>query len=206
MSKGGKRIQLILLSIVALLAIGVYWSGYEDNGNGMRSGDWVSWPYYRYLISGYIPVVLLVATWITFYDQLRKNPNHWFYFGLIVVSVGWMAMFVGWEVVVWTECSDKTGGVPDHPHCINRNYPLNGNPDPNFFLTFSGGAMSLFLALCYFFFIFADHIFLASRAAQAFQWGMQSKMTDEEDEVPKGSGIGAPITATQAFPLQYAQR
>lgn len=191
-----KRNTLVFFSIWVLLATGAFWSGYEDNANGSRLGDWTTWNYWRYFLAGFLPIIGLLATWVLLYDSAFGRPLFLAYYVVNVVIMGFLCLYVVWEIVVWTRCDDRTGSTPDYPHCINRFYPTKSYPDTNFFLTFVGGATNLALTIIFFVWVSQSNTLQASRTYSAFGYEtIQSKMGDVE---------AAPDTVQQLLPAELA--
>ena len=129
---------LLGISVLFLVGIGGYWAGYE-----VYSTHYDVWEWYRNFLMGIIPTLGLVATWYFGYSA-RFAPRQalsTLYFWAMIGSLGFTAMYVVWEIVIWRECNDKNGFIFVHPHCANPNYPVETTPKMEFFLTFFGAAL-----------------------------------------------------------------
>lgn len=145
-AQGSIRGIMLLITLVIGISVHAYLAGY----GAIRYKDpinepFLTWNYWRYLITAFVMILTLVLMWIFAFDvsvlQVRVRG---YLFWLIFAAVGYMAVFIVWEIIIWTKCNevDSPGPPPTfkYPHCVNRDYPMNNAPDPAFMLTLFGAA------------------------------------------------------------------
>jgi len=140
---------LVGLSALFIAGIGGYVSGYE-----VYATHYTSWEWWRNFLMIIIPIVGIAFTWWFGYSarfNARNTRSNWFFYGMMV-SVGYSAMWIVWEIVVWRECNNLNGLVFVHPHCANPLFPVETEPKIEFFLTFFGAvAIAVAQFVCVYF-------------------------------------------------------
>ena len=102
---------------------------------------WSTWVFWRFAIS----TTWIVPTAITFILWLNYDTPLWYTIQKLfcVAYIVWGVVHVGWMIVEWANCNDKTGLDFDYPHCVNRYFPAETIPDFSFYLYFCSVAAEL---------------------------------------------------------------
>jgi hypothetical protein len=146
---------MLLITLVIGLSAHAYIAGlaairYQDPINE----PFLTWTYWRYTVMAFVIVLTLVFMWIFAFDvSVLQIPVRGYLFWLIFLAVGFAAVFVVWEIIIWTKCNEVASPGPPpvfkYPHCVNRDYPANNSPDAAFLLTlFGAGGAGVGMLIC----------------------------------------------------------
>jgi hypothetical protein len=135
---------LVTLVIGAgILAFGAGWGVmlYKDVDNE----PFLTWDYWRYESVNILMMIALILMWIYAFDVMTSTGKiRGMLFWIMLIGVAYIAVFVVWEIIIWTKCDEiLTPGPPPvfkYPHCVNRDYPTMTSPDVVFLLTLFGAA------------------------------------------------------------------
>lgn len=145
-------VTIVSLAGIFLMNIGM--------GAGIRMNvDYTLHPYshfmaWRYGLAAALPSAALATIWMY---RARSDITGMDFLSKLITggNVAFLAITLGWEVVILTQCNDPDGTyVYDHPQCINRNTPIDQTPDISWIFMFAGiitnTACGLYLAICSF--------------------------------------------------------
>jgi hypothetical protein len=136
------RAMMFLITLIIGGAIFGYGAGY----GAIRYPDIVNdpfftWVYWRYWVMLATLVATLVGMLFYAFDvSVSVGRVRGLIFWAVMAAVGYTAVFLVWEIVIWTRCADNaTPSTCDHWR--NRDYPATTSPDPAFFLTLFGAGL-----------------------------------------------------------------
>jgi hypothetical protein len=195
--------MFLIVLIMGIAGLG-YLAGYGDvrypNPNHDRFTTWVYW---RYWIMVAVIASSLVAMLIYAYDvTVSVGRIRGFLFWGMAAAIGYTAVFVVWEIIIWTNCTgiNMASCQTTRPHFVNRNYPADTTPDPAFLLTlFGAGLGGVGMLVSLYMINQMTCAALATRNVNAQNLGVSNAAaTFDDDEYQIQSSIGDHLIDTHA--------